>query len=121
MTSNDSKGPVRWVAKTAFVMPVLHDSLGIDPLLSGLLHCMSFLELSGDEDRDPDWAVEAMEHVALYLQRVTASDHARIAEQLTRIVQWSEARGEPQAFTSFVRDFLSNAGVGVDQGNEGPE
>src|SRR5262245_31529763 len=49
------KGPVLWLPKGAFVMPVLPRTLKVDPLLAALLHTMSFLEFSDDGTVDPDW------------------------------------------------------------------
>ena len=51
-------------------MPVIPESLGVDPVLAALIHVAAFLELSGDDAVHPDWAVEALEYVAHYLHRL---------------------------------------------------
>ena len=76
------QGPVRRVPKAAFVMPVIPAEVNVNPVLAGLLHCMAFLELSGEKAVDPDWAVEAMEHVAHYLQRLGQADVQGIASEV---------------------------------------
>ena len=52
-----NEGPGEWVDKEAFVMPLLPESLDVDPQFAALFHMAAFLELSGDEAVDPDWAV----------------------------------------------------------------
>jgi hypothetical protein len=107
------EGPGRWVDKTAFVMPVLPAELDIDPVLAALLHCMAFLELSEDDTVDPDWAVEAMEYVAGYLQRLPAGRIGAIGEQLAAVGAYGREHGAPSAFIDFVDHFLENCGVGA--------
>src|SRR5262245_2697064 len=75
-------GKIRWVKKDAFVMPILPESLRVDPLVAGFLHMLAFLELSGDDTVDPDWAVEAMEHVGFYLERLPPDRRAALEEQV---------------------------------------
>lgn len=73
--ADDADDGVLWVRKDAFVMPLLPPDLGVDPLVAALLHVTAFLELSGDDAVDPDWAVEALEHVGHYLETATARPH----------------------------------------------
>jgi hypothetical protein len=107
------QGPGRWGDKTAFVMPVLPPELDIDPVLAALLHCMAFLELSEDDTVDPDWAVEAMEYVAGYLQRLPAARVAAIGKQLAAARAYGREHGAPSAFIEFVDHFLENYGAGA--------
>ena len=107
--------PGVWADKTAFVMPLIPEELHIDPLFAGLLHCMAFLELSGDNDVDPDWAIEAMEHVSVYLQRLPHERQLDIASQLDRLAGWATASGQPK-FASYSREFLLSVNVGDSQG-----
>jgi hypothetical protein len=104
------ESPVRWVPKGAFVMPLLPAELKVDPLLSGLLHCMAFLELSDDETVDPDWAVEAMEHVAAYLQRLSVAEALQVTEQLHAVSRHLRQHGASRAATEFVDGFLQLCG-----------
>jgi hypothetical protein len=108
------KGKVIWVRKGAFVMPVLPKNLKIDPLLAGLLHTMAFLELSDDDTVDPDWAVEAMEHVAYYFQRMDDRQVETIQEQLDRITAYAKKKKMPEGFTDLAENLLRYAGVGDD-------
>ena len=105
------EGPVRFVRKDAFVMPLLPPELGVDPVLAGLLHCMAFLELSGDESVDPDWAVEAMEHVAAYVQRLSPSETEAVRRQLAAVSEHARNNDAPGEFIEFVDGFLKACGV----------
>jgi hypothetical protein len=92
-------------------MPLLPEELGLNPVLAGLLHCMAFLELSGDDTVDPDWAVEAMEHVAAYLHRLAAADREAIANQLERTSKHLKGQGAPDELIDLVVNFLAYCGV----------
>jgi hypothetical protein len=73
---------------------------------------MSFLELSGDDAVGPDWAVEAMEHVASYLQRLPEEEIAAIARQLADVSAYARRQGAPSTFVEFIDGFLGAYGVG---------
>ncbi len=104
-------GPIRWEQKTAFVMPILPPELKVDPVLAGLLHCVAFLELSGDETVDPDWAIEAVEHVGAYLQRLTEEETDAIEKQLAAVSAYAHEHGAPDRFIEFIDDFLDGLGL----------
>jgi hypothetical protein len=80
---------ITWVKKDAFVMPVLPDSLNVDPLIAGFIHMAAFLELSGNDAVDPDYACEAMEHVAHYFHRLTPEAQASFATQAQRVAAYA--------------------------------
>lgn len=112
------KQAVKIVAKGAFVMPTLPHSLKLDPLLASLLHTVSFLEFSDDDTVDPDWAVEAMESVGYYLQKLTPRQIADVKSQLSRIVAYAKKKKMPEDFVEFLDAFLENAGVGGTEDDE---
>jgi hypothetical protein len=93
----------------AYVMPELPTSLRVDPIVAAPLHVAAFLELSGDDTVDPDSAVEAMEHIGVYLGRLPARRMAAIREQLARVAAHAKAQRwgtEPvEFFTEFVEHF----------------
>ena len=103
--------PVEWVETGKFVMPVIPDELHVDPRTSAILHCVSFLELSGDDTVDPDWAVEALEHVAHYLQRLSPDDLPRMFAELETIASWAESQQMAPHFVDLVRHFAENCGL----------
>jgi hypothetical protein len=105
-------GPGRWVDKTAFVTPLLPLGLKVDPVLAALLHCMAFLELSGDDTVDPDSALEVMESVAGYLQRLSAAEIGVVRKQLTAVSAYAREQGAPDTFITFVDGFLEACGLG---------
>ena len=100
-----------WVPKSAVVMPVIPEHLGIDPLLAAALHAEAFLNLSGDDAVDPDWAVEALEHMAYYLHRLSAEQLRIIQEQLDKIAKWGAEQGWSEDLISNVKNFLVEAGT----------
>jgi hypothetical protein len=106
-----SEGP-EWVEKDAFVMPELPATLKVDPLLAALLHMAAFLELSGDELVDPDWAVEAMEHVGYYLQRLPADRFEAIRSQTAKVARHARNGKWPPDAVEFLEQFMENFGVG---------
>jgi hypothetical protein len=107
--------PGEWVPKDAFVMPILPPELEVEPLLAALLHLASFLELSSDEAVNPDWAIEALEHVAHYLGSLPTAGIEPLQAQLERVADHGERQGWPEDFTDFAREFLRMAGVGEDE------
>ncbi len=105
-----AEGP-QWIDKSAYVMPALPTSLGVDPIVSGLLHLMAFLELSGDEAVDPDNAVEAMEHVGFYLSRLPAQQIATIKEQLDRAAAYAQSEGWGEEAIEFFASLMGYFGL----------
>ncbi len=95
-------------------MPLLPEELRVDPVLAALLHCVAFLELSDDDTVDPDWAVEAMEYVATYVQRLGQNERRRIGADLARVAMHAREHGAPDAFTSFADRFLVSCGLDRD-------
>lgn len=106
-----SAGKVHWVSKDAFVMPVLPKALKIDPLVAGFLHMIAFLELSGDEAVDPDWAVEAMEHVGYYFGSLAPKEKAAFAAQVARVATHAKKEKWGKTAVEFFDQFMENFGM----------
>jgi hypothetical protein len=109
--SDPDHDAVEWAESDRFVMPVIPDHLRVDPCTLALLHCVSFLELSGDKTVDPDWAVEAMEHVAHYLQRLSPATTARLKTDLETIASYAESQQLAPPFVDLARRFTEYAGL----------
>ena len=109
--SDSAEDPIEWIQTDKFVMPVIPGELHVDPRTLAILHCVSFLELSGDDTVDPDWAVEAMEHVAHYLQRLSHDDVSRMKTDMEAIASWAEAKQMPAHFIDLARRFTEYAGL----------
>lgn len=92
-------------------MPLIPEELHIDPRTLAILHCVSFLDLSGDDTVDPDWAVEAIEHVAYYLKRLSPDDVARMNIEMQTIASWAESRHLSPQFINLARNFLEYTGL----------
>lgn len=100
------------VQKTSFAMPLIPESIPMDPTILALLHCAAFLELSEDDAVDPDGAVEAMEHVAAYLQRLSPAQVDAFRLALAQLEEYGAKHGFSEELLEFLRDFLDNSGVG---------
>ena len=109
--SEDSTGPIEWVETDRFVMPVIPVELGVDPLLLAVLHSLAFLEISGDQTVEPDWAVEAMEHIAHYLQRLDGLRRDELNGQLGRIADYCEQTDCDPRLRDLVRNCFVYAGL----------
>lgn len=108
----DDKG--HWVKKEAFVMPLLPESLEVDPVIAGFLHMLAFLELSGDSTVDPDWAVEAMEHVGYYLDQLPPERKAAIGEEVSRVAAYAKKKKWGKPAVEFFTTFMENFGLEED-------
>jgi hypothetical protein len=104
-------GKIHWVKKDAFVMPVLPKTLKIDPLVAGFLHMLAFLELSGDEAVDPDWAVEAMEHVGYYFDQLSPKAKSDFAAQVERVAAHARKKKWSSAAVEFFDNFMESFGI----------
>jgi hypothetical protein len=115
--TDDKSDGVRWVKKDAFVMPVLPKSLQVDPVVASLLHLAAFLELSGDDSVDPDWAVEAMEHVGHYLQQLPTDRVGPLRQQIDRVAEYGRKKKWSQETVNYFDEFLENFGIGEEEGD----
>ena len=100
----------------AVIMPIVPAELEIDPLLLALLHCAAFLDLSTDEAVDPEDAVEVLEVVGLYIQRLPADHLEAMREDLEELEEHARDQGVREPVIEFIREFLYNCGV--DAGRE---
>jgi hypothetical protein len=112
--SDSPESPVEWVRTDKFVMPVVPVELQVDPRTLAILHCIAFLELSGDETVDPDWAVEAMEHVAHYLLRLAPNEVDKLRSEMQQVASWAESEQMAPQFVNLARRFTEYAGLDPD-------
>jgi hypothetical protein len=108
-------------SEEGFLMPVVPDELGIDPMLLALLHAAAFLDLAGDDSVDEEDAGDVLEHIGLYVQRLPPERLDDITAQLERLERHGKQNGWPGALTEFVADFLYNCGSGDDEEDEDDE
>jgi hypothetical protein len=100
----------------AAVMPLIPKELGVQPLLLAVLHAFVFLEGSENEVVDPDAAVEAMEYLATYLQRLDGPGLRRVREDLQALTAYAREQKWPREQVQFFLTFLRN--IGVQEGDE---
>ncbi len=96
----------------AAVFPLIPPDLGINPLLLAMLHGYVFLEGSEDTIIDPDAAMEGLEYMATYLQRLTGKDLLRASEDLETLVGYAKEQEWPTEHVQFLKTFLDENGVG---------
>ena len=109
-----TNGPGHYVVKDAYVMPVLPKSLKVDPIVAALLHAVLFLEISGEGSVDPDWAVEALEHVMHYLQQLDSERIEELREQVARIAKHARKKKWGKQPVEFLTMFVEQFGVATE-------
>jgi hypothetical protein len=103
--------PIPEVPDGAAVFPLVPPELGVHPLLLAVLHAYVFLEGSNDDVVDPDSALEAMEYMASYLQRLTGPDLSRVREDLQTLIGFAKHEKWPRQQVRFLQDFLKDNGI----------
>ena len=101
-------GPDEPAEDLDFMMPVVSEEVDLDPLLVGLLHCAAFLDFANDDVVDPDVATEVLDHVALYVRRLSPERLEGIQAELERLEEYAARAGWPEEMIEFVGDFLEN-------------
>jgi hypothetical protein len=105
----------------AMMMPVVPAEIEVDPLLLALLHSAAFLDLSGEDSVDSQDAVDVLETVGHYIQRLPEERLEELQEQLDELAAHGKKAEWPPDFVEFVQDFLYNCGVGGDEDEEDEE
>jgi hypothetical protein len=100
------------------MLPGVPEELALDPLLLALLRCASFLDLSGDEVVNAELAGEVLEHVGMYVQRLSDERLDEIQTQLETLEAYAVEQGWSSDVVEFIRDFLYNCGLGEDESEE---
>jgi hypothetical protein len=100
------------VPEGAAVFPLIPAELGVHPLLLAVLHAVVFLSGSDDEVVQPDAALEALEYVAGYLQRLEGPALERVREDLACLVGYGRQEKWPRPLVQFLKTFLADQGVG---------
>ncbi len=99
------------VPEGAAVFPEIPPELGVHPLLLAMLHTYVFLDGSNAEIVNPEASSEAMEYVALYLQRLSGADLQRAREDFDTLVGYAKEQKWPKQYVVFLKSFLADNGV----------
>ena len=97
----------------AAVFPEIPTELGVHPLLLAVLHAYVFLDGSAAAVVSLEASSEAMEYLALYLQRLSGNDLRRAREDLDTLVGYAKEQKWPKQYVAFLKTFLADNGVGV--------
>jgi hypothetical protein len=104
------------VPEGAAVFPLIPAELGVSPLLLAVLHASVFLSGSEEQVVQPDAAEEALQYLAGYLQRLEGADLRRAREDLAALAAFARQEKWPKQLVRFVQNFLTDQGVGADEG-----
>jgi hypothetical protein len=107
-----SEEPEESVPQGAAVLPEIPAELGVHPLLLAVLHAIIFLDGSEEQVLDSDAAVEALEYVAAYLQRLDGTELRRVREDLHALASFAREEKWPKQHIRFFKEFLDNFGIG---------
>ena len=100
---------------THYMLPVVPESLGIDPLLVALVQAAAFFDLADDDLIDPDAAGDVLEHIGLYVQRLPEERRAGVKADLEALSAHANAQGWPTWVAEFCGEFLYSCGIGEDR------
>ncbi|HZV04040.1 MAG TPA: hypothetical protein VE999_03025 [Gemmataceae bacterium] len=101
-----------FVPKGSAVLPEIPAELGVHPLLLAVLHAVIFLDGSDEDAVHPDAALEALEYMAAYLQRLSGVELRRVQEDLHVLAAFARQENWPKQHIRFFKEFLSNFGIG---------
>ncbi len=102
--------PIEWEDRAAYILPKIPKGM-LEPELSALIHIASFIELSGDDAIDPDFAVEALEHMCAYLTEFETQKLNQIQTQLEQLAMYAQKMGWSGDAIEFIESFLENCGL----------
>ncbi len=106
--------PEDMVPEGAAVFPEIPEELGVHPLLLAVLHAFVFLEGSDDTIVNGPAALEAMEYMASYLQRLRGKELQRVREDLEVLQAFAKEERWDREQIQFLKNFLTDTGVGVE-------
>jgi hypothetical protein len=95
----------------AAMFPEIPAELGVHPLLLAVLHAYVFLDGSDTAVVNPEASSEAMEYLALYLQRLSGPELQRTKEDLDTLVGYAKEEKWPKQYVVFLKSFLADNGV----------
>jgi hypothetical protein len=102
----------REVPAGAAVFPLIPPELDIHPLLLAVLHATVFLDGSEAQIVQPDAAEEAMQYLAIYLQRLSGPELRQVREDLDCLIGFARQEKWPKQEVQFLKNFLADYGVG---------
>jgi hypothetical protein len=100
------------VPEGAALFPLIPEDLGVHPLLLATLHAVVFLDGSDVKVVNDAAALEALDGIAAYLQRLQGPDLKRIREDMACLLAFGKETGWPGEIMLFFENFLTDFGVG---------
>jgi hypothetical protein len=109
-TQPDDSTPA--VPEGAALFPLIPEDLGIHPLLLATLHAVVFLDGSDAKVVNDAAALEALDGIAAYLQRLQGPDLKRIRVDMECLLAFGREASWPSEIMLFFENFLTDFGVG---------
>src|SRR5689334_17436967 len=100
------------VPEGAALFPLIPDDLGVHPLLLATLHAVVFLDGSDVKVVNDAAALEALDGIAAYLQRLKGPDLKRLREDMECLLAFGKEAAWPGEIMLFFENFLTDFGVG---------
>ena len=102
------------VCDGAAVFPLIPAELGVQPLLLAVLHATVFLAGSDEDVVNSEAAIETIDYLAGYLQRLRGADLRRVKEDLQVLIAYAKDQDWPKQQVRFFKEFLSSYGIGTE-------
>jgi hypothetical protein len=102
----------RPVPEGAAVFPLIPEDLEVHPLLLVVLHAVVFVEGSDEKIVQADAALEALDQVGTYLQRLRGLELRRVREDMECLVGYARQQKWSKEQIEFLKNFLTEFGVG---------
>lgn len=115
---SEDHGDDEEVPEGAAVFPLIPPELGVHPLLLATLHALIFLDGSDENVVIGPAADEAFQYLVSYLQRLRGPDLQRVREDLETLLGFARQEGWPADEQQFLKNFLSDYGIGTESENE---
>lgn len=103
------------IPEGAAVFPEIPADLNVNPLLLAAIHSTIFLLGSSEQIVHPEAGEEAVEQIALYMQRLDAQQLRSVQEDMNCLVSYAKREKWQRALIEALRAFLANLGV-TDEG-----
>ena len=104
--------PTPEVPEGAAVFPLIPDELGLHPLLLAVLHAVVFFDGSDEAVVNDAAADEALNFLAMYLQRLSGPELRRVREDMETLRGYAREEKWPAEEQQFLATFLTDYGIG---------
>ncbi len=98
----------------AAVFPLIPPELGVSPLLLAVVHALVFLAGSDEDVVAPPAANEAVQSMAIYLQRLEGAALAKVGEDMVCLTTYARQSKWPKQLIRALKNLLGDCGLEVE-------